>query len=170
MPAYPAIPTTKQVYIRICTHIHSSVVYREPSLSVLDCLRVPQARGRPASERQAHAGTRPMRPAMETGSQDNADTNTELRIEAAHQLDFESSSCPTPSRRRLSPAARRCPIIHSSSTRPCDLVSCPVRPSPCPTTAPAGHRHLGEFVIGIIQVRFNLCSLAFKKIHVYFNC
>jgi hypothetical protein len=114
-------------YIYVYTHIHSSVVYREPSLSMLDCLREQRARGRPASERQAHAGTRPMRPAMETGSQDNADANTELRIEAAHRLDFESSSCPTsmPNGRRQYGSFTPSAVAHgpSLSSHPLVLVT-----------------------------------------------
>ena len=64
------------------------------------------------------------------------------------------------SRRRLSPYPMTAP-----ATRPCDLVSHSAFALSYDGT---GHRHLGEFVIGIVQVRFNLYCLAFLKIHVYF--
>ena len=90
-PAYPAIPATEQVYIRIYTHIHSSAVVYESWAWLPE-----RVLARATSEREAQAGTRPMRPATETGSRDNADANMELRIEAARRLDFECSPCPTP--------------------------------------------------------------------------
>ena len=82
-------------------------------------------------------GTRPMRPATEMGSRDSVDANMELRIEAARRLDFECSPCPTPTPIQ---------IVHAVGCRPTLqrhiplilVTSCPIQPSPCPTTpAPA---------------------------------
>ena len=84
------------------------------------------------------------------GITDRGSASVGLRVFALPYTDANTDH----SRRRLSPYP-----MTAQATRPYDLVS---RSAFAPSYDPGtGHRHLGEFVIGIVQVRFNLCCLAF---------
>jgi hypothetical protein len=124
-PAYPAILATK---LYACIRDYESQAWACTSAS----------REREAARQARKRSVRPTWPATKTRSRNNADANTELRIEVAIGWTLSVRPALHPRQyRSFTLSAITLPYDGTGHSSLWVVTSCPVRPSPCPTTAPA---------------------------------